>query len=320
MSEIPPQRPFVESTPIGQLGQSFVDRYAVNPILFAFGCLASIFVLYQFGGALLALVFIGSTAVTRENVGLFRLLTVGGQLGLILLPTLVFARLLSRDLSRVFQFRIPSLKESLFALIGLLSLQRLFDAYAFFQEKIPIPEALKKLMEPLKQMFEELLKTLVKAESVPELVFVILVVALVPAIVEEMMFRGVVQTAFERAMSPLAATVLTGTIFALFHLNPFDLVPLVVLGCFLGFLRQRSRSILLPMAVHGLNNLMAVLAVYLHLEDTSVVAENRLGLTASFSVVLQIVLFGAVFAFTIISYYRASQVSPNVSPGSLNDS
>ncbi len=73
-------------------------------------------------------------------------------------------------------------------------------------------------------------------------------------------------------MSPIVSAVLAGTIFGLFHLNPFDIVALAGLGIFLGLLRYRSQSLLLPILAHFLNNAMAVFAAYVGMDNDNLAA------------------------------------------------
>ncbi len=130
---------------------SFVDRHGIHPLFFALFSLVFIFVLYQFGGGFLALLITGTADVTRENVWIVRWLTMGFEVCLILLPTLFFAKLLSSRFTGVFSFRIPGLRESTLALIALFSLQRVFDAYLFFQERFPLPKLLQDVMDMVQQ-------------------------------------------------------------------------------------------------------------------------------------------------------------------------
>ena len=211
---------------------SFVDQHAIHPLLFAFVSLGSIFLLYQVGGGLLTILVTGTASITRENVGIMRLLTFIGQLCFLLFPTLLLARLFVVRLSEVFQFRVPGIRESILALIALFSLQRVFEVYMYFQELVPLPELLRDLLGPIKKLFEELTKVLIRADSPVELLAVILVVAVAPAIVEELLFRGLIQKIFERLMSPIVSAILAGTIFGLYHMNPFEVVPLIGLGVF----------------------------------------------------------------------------------------
>ena len=284
-------------------GLSFVDRHAIHPLLFAFASLMVIFFLYQLGGGLLMFLVVGATTVTRDNVWTMRWLTLIGQLSFILVPTVLLTRLFTTRFRRVFQFRVPGLFESTLALLALFSLQRVFEAYMFFQELIPMPEILREIIEPIKKMFEELTKVLLRAESPVELIVVIVVVAVVPAVVEELLFRGLIQKIFERLMSPVVSAVLAGTIFGLFHVNPFEIVPLVGLGVFFGLLRYRSQSLLVPIAAHFFNNLMAVLASYYGMEDERLTTAVQMT-TGAPVMIFEFIAFASLFFLTFVLYLR----------------
>jgi len=282
---------------------SFVDRRGIHPLLYAFASLIFIFLFYQIGGGVLTFLVTGATSITRENVWSMRWLTLIGQLCFILIPTVLLARLFTTKLKNIFPFRIPGLRESTLALIALISLQRVFEVYMYFQERIPMPQILRDITEPLKKLFEELTKVLLHVETPLELLAVVVVVAVVPAIVEEMLFRGLIQKIFERLMSPVVSAVLAGTIFGLFHVNPFEIVPLVGLGVFFGLLRYRSQSLLVPMTAHFFNNLMAVLASFYGLQDDNLIEAAQT--TSSTAVMLfELLGFGLLFFFTFVLYLR----------------
>jgi membrane protease YdiL (CAAX protease family) len=282
---------------------SFVDRHAIHPLLYAFASLVSIFFLYQVGGGLLTFLVTGAASITRENVWTMRWLTLIGQMCFILLPTMLLARLFVVSLGEVFPFRVPGVRESILALIALFSLQRVFEAYMYFQELVPLPELLRDLIEPIKKLFDELTKVLIRADSPVELLAVILVVAVVPSIVEELLFRGLIQKIFERLMSPTVSAILAGTIFGLFHLNPFEVVPLIGLGVFFGLLRYRSQSLWLPMSAHFFNNLMAVLASYYGLQEENLLAAAQTTVDIP-AMLFELVLFAALFFLSFAAYLR----------------
>ena len=287
---------------------SYVDRHAIHPLIFAFASLVFVFLLYQVGGGVLTFLITGATSITRDNVWTMRWLTLTGQLCFILIPTLLLARLFATHLREVFQFRVPGLRESTLALLALFSLQRIFEAYMFFQERVPMPEILREIVEPIKKMFEELTKVLVRADSPLELMAVVLVVAVVPAIVEEMLFRGLIQKTFERLMSPVVSAVLAGTIFGLYHLNPFEIVPLVGLGVFFGLLRYRSQSLLVPIAAHFFNNLMAVLASFYGMQDDNLMAAAQTT-TGAPMMIFELIAFALLFFLTFVLYLRLTHDS-----------
>lgn len=284
---------------------TFLERHAISPVLFAFVSLLVVFVLYQLVGGFLTLLLVGSK-VTPDNVMMHRIFTMAGQILFILVPTIVFARLLDHRFARVFPWRMPQVGETIFAVLSLLFLQEVMQIYMFFQDRIPLPQGLKEIVDPAKQMVEEMFRILVSANSVPELVFVVLVVSITPAIVEELLFRGLVQSSFERRIKPTRSAIWTGVIFGFFHLNPFALVPLIVLGCFFGILRMRSKSMVIAMTVHFLNNGLAVVVSFFEMDDKMVIGATK-GVDINPAAILaQLFLFSMLFVVTFSSYLRAT--------------
>ncbi len=303
MTDRPDRMP--DETPLPQQEPSFLERYNFSPVAFALICLFIIFLLYQVVGGTLTFFLVG-TKVTVENVMQHRTLTIVGQTLFILLPTLLFANLLSKKSSAVFPWRMPRIGETIFASLGLIFLQEIFQIYLFFQDRIPLPEELQKLVEPLKEMIEEMFKTLVSSQTVPELLFVILVVAIAPAVIEELLFRGLIQSSFERVVTPARAALITGIIFGAFHFNPFAIIPLMVLGWYFGYLRMRSKSIILAMTVHFLNNVLAVIVAYFRMDDQMVLGATD-GSDINMPMILaQLFLFVALFTVSFSSYLRVT--------------
>ena len=75
----------------------------------------------------------------------------------------------------------------------------------------------------------------VSAESTgAENFMLLLVIAILPGIAEEVLFRGFVQRGFERSCGPWRAVLLSSLLFSLFHMNPIQMVG--ALGSFLGLL------------------------------------------------------------------------------------
>ena len=100
-----------------------------------------------------------------------------------------------------------------------------------------------------------------KANSPLEFVWLIFVVAITPAICEEVFFRGYVQRTFERTIK-FKSVLLIGFIFGLFHMQPLGLFTLSILGMLFGYFYYKSESLLPAMAAHFTNNFLAVLILY----------------------------------------------------------
>lgn len=305
------QQPASAEDQPGRTDPSFLSKHNIHPVVFAFGCLFVVFVLYQLVAGTITFLIVGTGQITRSNVMQVRFLTVAGQVLFILVPTVFLARLLSTHAAAVFPLRVPKIQETFYASVSLLLLQQVFQAYLFFQDRVPIPEALRKILAPTKELMEALFRSLVKAESLPELIVVILVVAVVPAIVEELFFRGLIQSSFEKTLQPVWAAVLVGIIFGLYHFNPFALVPLIGLGSFFGFLRFRSKSILVAMTAHFLNNAMAVLAVYFSVEDKMLLGADKTVEPPLSGVLAQLFVYLTLFAISFSAYVRITDRTRN---------
>lgn len=83
-------------------------------------------------------------------------------------------------------------------------------------------------------------------------------------IFEEIVFRGIIQKGLiNKGTKPVNAIIIASVIFGLLHANPWQFVGAVLLGCVLGLVYHKTKSLLLPMLLHGFNNLCStILIVY----------------------------------------------------------
>ncbi|MEK6649952.1 MAG: CPBP family intramembrane glutamic endopeptidase [Bacteroidota bacterium] len=277
------------------------------PAVFGLLVLVGVFFLYQVGGGIMTFLAMGDLTVTEDNVQTVRLVTLLSQLLFLLGPSLIFARLVSHHPLEVFPFRVPSVREFVVLLLGLLALQRVLETAVFLQHQIPLPDILRAVVEPLREMIQSMMALLLAADSTPEFFFVVTVVAVVPSFAEELYFRGLIQTLFSRAWSPLWGAIVSGILFGLFHLNPFDTVGLIGLGVFFGYARYRSASMVPPILLHFLNNFLAVVAVRMGLRNDEMLVES-MGQSADMQTMLmQGLLFGLLFAWTLWLYHRITR-------------
>ena len=93
----------------------------------------------------------------------------------------------------------------------------------------------------------------------PPLPVALLAIALVPAVCEEVLFRGLLLRALATRLVPAAAIALTALAFAAYHLSVVQLVPTFTLGLLAGVLAHRAGSVVPAILAHLLNNGIAVL-------------------------------------------------------------
>jgi membrane protease YdiL (CAAX protease family) len=82
-------------------------------------------------------------------------------------------------------------------------------------------------------------------------------VSVVPAVVEELAFRGVIQSSLEQVGSDREAWLIQAALFSVLHLSPIIFPSHFAMGLWLGWLRRRTQSLYPGMLAHGLWNAMA---------------------------------------------------------------
>jgi membrane protease YdiL (CAAX protease family) len=148
----------------------------------------------------------------------------------------------------------PSAVDLLLAGVGAVSvvpIAELLDSWTYFL--LPVLRELRGGQESLLSIHTPL-----------QLVLVVGTIALVPAVCEEVLFRGWLQTTLRRRLSLPLAIVIQGIIFALFHTNPLSVVALAFVGFYLGWLFQRSGTLFASMTAHCLYNATILALVNLH--------------------------------------------------------
>lgn len=230
--------------------------------------------LYFLGGVPLQLLF------GEVGVGLM-------QLGLLLLPALLLVRTFGYDPVRTLSLRPPPGGR---ALVGAFLLMAGGVPLAWFLAwaqsfVIPVPV----------ELLEAMAAFLVTDDPL-RLLWLLLLVAAIPAVAEEFVFRGVVLSGFRDRLGTAGAVVASGLIFGIFHLAPqtaFRFLPTFWLGVLLAWIVVETRSIWVGVLLHFLNNGMILFLSFLPVtRELSSDAEQSPPLLL-FPVALAILLSGA---------------------------
>lgn len=127
----------------------------------------------------------------------------------------------------------------------------------------------------------------------------IIVIALLPAIMEEVFFRGAMQrTMINLVKYRFLGILLTSIIFSLLHFQLFSCIPRVFLGLFLGYLYVISQNIIVPIIFHFINNLTVVVGSYLFYSNLIEFDINKLGSVYNpLLFIISILLIGSIFIY-----------------------
>ncbi|MDX1283818.1 MAG: CPBP family intramembrane glutamic endopeptidase, partial [Draconibacterium sp.] len=100
-------------------------------------------------------------------------------------------------------------------------------------------------------------------KTIPGLAFNIFMIAFLPAIGEELLFRGVIQKIFTNMTRNHHLGIwISAMLFSALHMQFYGFVPRVLLGALFGYLLVWSGSMWLPILGHFLNNAFAVIAMF----------------------------------------------------------
>ncbi|MDY0082139.1 MAG: CPBP family intramembrane glutamic endopeptidase [Ignavibacteriaceae bacterium] len=287
--------------------------FNISPVAAAFIGLAGGFLLYQIVGGFLTILIFGMN-FDSAPINDMRLMTMAGQILFLLLPALLFAKWIYTDVGKIIRIRKPRLIETGLFTLGMIILTPLLQVYIYIQnyffeilaKNSSFFNSAKSFFDMLNEMVEKTYKNLLAASNIFELILVILVVAIVPAISEEALFRGFIQRSFELKYRKYIAACITALFFSLFHANPYGLIPLFALGAFFGFAAYKSKTLLVPMFLHFLNNFSAIILYHTIGDDElikSAPEANQNELTSYIMMFFALTILFAALIILINKYY-----------------
>ena len=154
------------------------------------------------------------------------------------------------------------------------------------------------------------LEGLISMENIGQLMGNLFVIAIIPAIGEEMFFRGVVQNLLQKKYTqPGLVIFLSAFIFAAFHLQFVGFFPKLIIGLVLAASFFYTRNLLYPILIHLLNNGFQVVLAYLRPEQVSARQEVAEMTPSQVAIVLLTVpLIGLLFQYIIKNYKHGGSI------------
>ena len=128
-----------------------------------------------------------------------------------------------------------------------------------------------------------------------------IVIALITAIGEELVFRGILQNQLNLYVKNVhLSIIITAIIFSGFHFQFYGFIPRLFLGVLFGYMYYWSGNLLFPILAHFINNGFTIILVYLHK-----VGMIDMNIESQESFPLQVILtFGLIFVYMLFSFRR----------------
>lgn len=193
---------------------------------------------------LLLFVFYIGTAVSARSVFAG---TIVQQL-LILAVPLVVVWYMKSDVKRLFSIKAPSVKNVFGGLVLYIGVYALMMIVSVIFVQL-FPES----AQNVEQTFGELLNQ--------PFGLIVLVVAVMPAIGEEIFFRGFTYGSLQHKYGAVWGIIISSLIFGAFHMSLVKFIPTAMLGACFAYIAYKSGSIVIGMCLHFINNLISLIAM-----------------------------------------------------------
>ncbi|CCG99803.1 abortive infection protein [Fibrella aestuarina BUZ 2] len=188
-----------------------------------------------------------------------------------LLPALLYWKVIDRRTLGELSFRpadqISSLSWLLVVLL-VIAFMPFNGLLIEWNQHISLPDALKPLEQWMREKEDqaaELTKFLTDFRTVPQLLLAVVVIGLLPAIGEEVLFRGLLQRKFIVWTGNIHVGVwLAAAVFSAIHVQFYGFVPRMLLGALFGYLFVWSGNLWVPILAHFVNNGFTVIMYFLY--------------------------------------------------------
>ncbi len=200
-----------------------------------------------------------------QNANISRLLNTLATLVAFLIPAIVFAKVLSKQPFSWLGFnKRMNGKQMLIVVLITFAGMILSGSLGMLNQKIPLSENLLKQAQQLENAYKNAMMNMAHMTSLTDYLLAMLVMALAPAVFEEVLFRGAFQKVFVGwTKNAWAGIIITSILFSAIHFSFFGFLPRIALGLILGLIFYYTNNLWLSILLHFLNNGFVVTQLYI---------------------------------------------------------
>jgi membrane protease YdiL (CAAX protease family) len=208
------------------------------------------------------------------------------QLGVFFVPVFIFLFFVTDNRSKYLQADKKPKGISVFiAVLMIYSILPFINYLTVINSELSLPHSFWKIeqwMRNSQNQADRITKMFLSVRSTGGLMLNLLIVALVPALGEELLFRGVMQPLLSRITRNIHwGVIITSLLFSAMHMQFYGFLPRFVLGLLLGYLLVFSKNLWLPVTAHFVNNASSVIIFYLHYNGYIKISMDDFGATSN---------------------------------------
>lgn len=200
-----------------------------------------------------------------ENATALRWSQTLGTIFMFLIPVVLYARICHVKAMKHLGFRNNiNWKQAVLAIFIMLACLPGVDLLQELTRMLPWSKETLQKFTAAEDMYFKTVTVIARMDNLWDYIISVLVIALVPAIVEEVLFRGGVQNLLSRWFKmPIVAIVITSVLFSAVHGSYLGFLSRFALGFVLGWMYYRTGNIWINILAHLFNNAAAVTQLYL---------------------------------------------------------
>ncbi|MEO8406204.1 MAG: CPBP family intramembrane glutamic endopeptidase [Chitinophagaceae bacterium] len=177
---------------------------------------------------------------------------------------------------------------------------------SYFNHHIPIPEAWKIRFDRLEDSYNNQVEAIINLRNGVDYIIALVVMAFIPALCEETLFRGGLQNFLSRGTkNPWLAIIIVSILFSLAHESFYGFLFRFFLGVVLGAIYYYSGKLWLSILAHFLNNAISLTVLFVYMQKGKPVREiiksDTSTTQSSWGILVVIIVIGLFIVFKRIS-------------------
>jgi uncharacterized protein len=243
-----------------------------------------------------------SVDVGKENISFLKFLQMVQSIGVFIIPSVILAFFFGGSISGYLKLdKKPYQTSIILAVVIVLVASPFINFVGEINSKMTLPSAfssIERWMRENEDSLANLTKLFLSTDSIWGLFFNILLIGIIPAVGEELLFRGIIQRIFAEWTKNVHWGIwISAILFSALHFQFYGFIPRAILGAIFGYLFVLSGNLWLPVLAHFINNTVAVIAYYLYGEGLISIDPDKIGTNSSYNLatIISVLLMGGLF-------------------------
>jgi len=248
-----------------------------------------------------------------NNLKFLKYLQTIQAIGLFIIPAFIIGYFFHQKTLRYLKFNPIGFYAGMLVILIMISALPAINFFAMLNSKMQLPAFLSELENWMKQKessAQALTEAFLKMDRLGSLWFNIFMIGILPAVGEELIFRGVIQRLFAEWTKNIHWGILIAALlFSFMHLQFYGFVPRMILGILFGYLFYISESIWIPILAHFINNTMAVVFYYFYADQVSEEIDTLGASEGSYGYLLVSVILLSLFFYSFYLHYQKKRIT-----------